>query len=329
MEYNMQRQTGGVNSLVTSQQGIALMMVLWILVFLTVIVLSFSATVRTDAYSALSFKKEVENKFLAEAGIQRGLMEIFYRNFNKNQKVIIEGREVLPVDGRVYQSPIGDGFYTFCIMDESGKININALSDNTRVIMYNLLVNRGIPGQEADALVDSILDWKDADDLHRLNGAENDYYLSLPDPYQAKNASFDTLEELLLVKGMTPQILFGDDGKSGIAPMLTVHSATNKINVKTAPREVLIAIPGMTADLADSIIALRESKPEEFVQQLQALFDKSYDTMMPYIGAGDSNIYTIDAVGYREDKRKGYTIRATFIMESADKYRTIFYKSPA
>ncbi|MEI6153054.1 MAG: hypothetical protein WCQ90_03100, partial [Deltaproteobacteria bacterium] len=254
MEDKMQRQAVRTNPLI-SQRGIALVMVLWILVFLTVIVLSFSATVRTEAYSVLSFKKDIENKFLAEAGIQRGLMEILYRNVNKNQKVIVEGREALAIDGRAYQSPIGDGFYTFRIMDESGKININALSDNTRVILYNLIVNRGIPGQEADAVVDSILDWKDADDLQRPNGAESDYYLSLPDPYRAKNASFDTLEELLLVKGMTPQILFGEDGKSGIAPMLTVHSVTGKINVKAAPREVLTAIPGVTADLADSIIA--------------------------------------------------------------------------
>jgi len=312
-----------------SQRGIALMMVLWILVFLTVIVLSFSTTVRTDSYSALSFKKEVENKFLAEAGVQRGLMEILYRNVNKNQKIIMEGREVLPIDGRAYQGPLGDGFYTFSITDESGKININTLSDNTRVILYNLLVNRGIPGQAADTLVDSILDWKDPDELYRTNGAESDYYLSLPDPYRAKNAGFDTLEELLLVKGMTQQILFGDDGRSGIAPMLTVHSATDKINVKAAPREVLIAIPGMTADLADSIIAIRESGAEEVVDQLQVIFGKSYGAMAQYVGARTSNIYTIDAIGYRDDKRKGYAIRATFIMESNSKYRTIYYKSPA
>jgi len=312
-----------------SQRGIALVMVLWVLVFLTVIVLSFSATVRTDAYSVLSFKKEVENKFLAEAGIQRGLMEILYRNVNKNQKIIMEGREVLLTDNRVYQSPIGDGFYTFSIMDESGKININALSDNTRAILYNLLVNRGIPGQEADVIVDSILDWKDPDDLHRTNGAESDYYQSLPEPYIAKNSGFDTLEELLLVRGMTTQILFGEDGKSGIAPMLTVHPIKNRINVKAAPRELLNAIPGMSADVVDSIMALRESKAEEVIDQLQALLGKSYDIMAPYIGAGDSNIYTVDAVGYRDDKRKGYAIRATFIMESTSKYRTIYYKSPA
>ena len=312
-----------------SQRGIALLMVLWILTFLTVIVLSFSLMVRTEVYSALSFKNETENKFLAEAGIQRGIMEIFYHNANKNRKVVIEGREVFQIDGREYSGSAGDGKYSFRITDESGKVNINALSDNTRIILYNLLVNEGIPGEKADAITDSIMDWKDADELHRLNGAESDYYMSLPAPYKSKNSNFDTLEELLLVKGMTPEILFGEEGKKGIANLLTVYSTANRINVKTAPKEVLMAIPDFSSDLADSVITLRETVPEEIIRHLQASLGKSYETIAPYIGAEDFNIYTIDALGYMEDRKKGYSIRSTVIIERNNKYRTVYYKSPA
>ena len=90
----------------------------------------------------------------------------------------------------------------------------------------------------ADIIVDSILDWKDADDLHRLNGAESDYYLSLPNPYRAKDANFDTLEELLLVRGVTPEILYGGGETKGIIQYLTLRpdsSFTINVNVAAAP----------------------------------------------------------------------------------------------
>ena len=83
--------------------------------------------------------------------------------------------------------------------------------------------------------------------------------MSLPNPYKAKNANFDTLEELLLVKGMTSEILYGNNEKKGIIDLLTVYSRTSiKINVNAAPKEVLMAIPGITPEIADSIISFRE-----------------------------------------------------------------------
>ena len=75
------------------------------------------------------------------------------------------------------------------------------------VILRNLINSLDLPGEDKDLLVntivDSILDWKDPDDFHRLQGAESDYYQSLPHPYKAKNGNFDTVEELILVKGVT------------------------------------------------------------------------------------------------------------------------------
>jgi general secretion pathway protein K len=314
-----------------TQRGIALLMVLWILTFLTVMALSFSLLVRTEAYSALSFKNETENKYLAEAGIQRGMMEIFHYNANKNLKIVLSGSEISRTDGREYTGSAGKGHYAFRIIDESGKININALSDSTRIIFYNLLVNYGLPGEQAEVIADSVLDWKDADELHRLNGAESDYYMSLPDPYKSKNGNYDTPEELLLVKGMTPEILYGDEeGKNGILDFITVHSQINRVNLKAAPKEVLAAVPGFNSDLAESIITLRETVPEEISLHLQASLGKSYEESAPYIGAEDSNTFTIDAVGYTEDKKKGYSIRSTVIIENNNKSaRTVYYKSPA
>jgi len=90
-----------------NESGIALLIVLWVMVILMVIVFSFSLLARTETYSALAFKEGVEKKFLAEAGIERGIMELFYRQRNLN----VEGSEVWKTDGTTYSETLGVGSY--------------------------------------------------------------------------------------------------------------------------------------------------------------------------------------------------------------------------
>ena len=87
---------------------------------------------------------------------------------------------------------MGRGNASVEIIDETGKINVN-LAPN--YLFYNLLIAVGLDEQEADIITDSIEDWRDRDDLHRLNGAESDYYQSLPEPHLAKNGPLDVPEE--------------------------------------------------------------------------------------------------------------------------------------
>src|SRR5207247_1078297 len=115
---------------------------------------------------------------------------------------------------------------------------------------YNMLMT--LPNMQDD-IANSILDWMDPDDEPRSNGAENDYYQTLPNPYRAKNGPLDTIEELLLVKGVTPQLLFGNDrNRNGIldpdeddgtgivnlgwSAYLTVHSRERNIDSQGNPR---------------------------------------------------------------------------------------------
>jgi hypothetical protein len=56
---------------------------------------------------------------------------------------------------------------------------------------------------------------------------------------------------------------------------------------------------------------------------------KSYETIAPYVGTADSNIYTIEASGYKSEKKKCYVIRSTVITENNNRIRTVYYKSPA
>ena len=311
---------------VESQKGIALLLVLWVLTILMVIVLSFSFMARTETQATLSFKDGIEKRFIAEAGIERGIMELFYRNVFKNQSIEFEGREVWKTDGRLYSSNIGDGYYTVSITDESGKVDINTVSD---VVLKNLLINIGVQEEEVDTIVDSIMDWKDPDDFHRLYGVESDYYMSLPNPYTAKNANFDTVEELLLVKGMTPEILYGTSERRGIIDVLTVNSKRNKINVNAAPKEVLMGIPGVTPEVADTIINYRQTNEIENIFFVEGIPIENLDLIQPFISTTGSNTFSIEAVGYKGSKKGGYAIKATVVIAGNNNYMYVYYKSPA
>lgn len=304
-------------------------MVLWVLTILSVIVLSFAFMARTEIASTIAFRDGMEKKFLAEAGIERGIMELLYRAANRDQMSAVEGSEIVRVDGRDYKGDIGEDRYAFRVTDEAGKININRLTDANGIILNSLIVNLGWPGDTANTIVDSILDWKDADNLHRLHGAEDTYYQSLPVPYKARNDKLDTLEELLLVKGVTPEVLFGTESRSGLINFITVYSTARRINLNAAPKEVVAALPNMTDAMAERIIEFRESAEIRGQEDVTAIVGDIYRVIAPYIGFSESNMYTIEGTGLKKDETRGYAVRAVVSIEGADTYRYLYYKSPS
>jgi general secretion pathway protein K len=197
------------------------------------------------------------------------------------------------------------------------------------VILNNLLVNLGVAKEKADVIVDSILDWIDTDDLKRLNGAENEYYQSLPNPYKAKNGRLDTLEELLLIKEMSPDILFGTKEQKGLINFVTIYSTGVRVNINAAPKEILMAIPGMTEDIVNRIIDLRESAEFKTIQDIQSIAGINYPSLVRFVDVAESNVYTIESVGFQREEKKGYGIRAVVSVEAGGIPRYVYYKSPA
>ena len=109
--------------------------------------------------------------------------------------------------------PVGDGYFwilrpdygdsfmpVFGLIDESAKLNIN-------VATYDQLMM--LPCM-TDDVATAIIDWRDEDSDLTQGGAENEYYLSLPDAYYCKNAPFESVEELLLVRGVVRELLYGE-----------------------------------------------------------------------------------------------------------------------
>jgi general secretion pathway protein K len=258
--------------------------------------------------------------------VERAVLELLYR-----QDVMKAGTAAeIPVwrtDGAAYSVPLNNGFYTVRITDEAGKLDINQLTDISSIVLKTLLINAGTDAQSADIIADSILDWRDADELHRLNGAESEYYMSLPIPYKAKNAPFDSVDELLLVRGMTPEILYGTPERSGVAQFLTVHSPAAKISVNVAPLPVLLAIPGMTPDSVQNIVAWRESPGNKSASELKELLGSSFSQAEPYMAAGESPIYTVESTGYSEGGKKGFGLRAVVRIFPEGRYQYLYYKT--
>ncbi|OPY03785.1 MAG: General secretion pathway protein K [Syntrophorhabdus sp. PtaB.Bin184] len=314
--------------MIRSRKGIALLMVLWVITMLTVLVISFSFLTRTQARSTIFFKEGTQKKFLAEAGIERAVMEIYHRQTFRNQTVIVEGNEVMRIDGRQYDGRIGQGRYDLRLLSESGKIDVNKMTDLAGITLKNLLVNTGTPDDQAAVIVDSILDWTDKDDLRRLNGAEDEYYLALPVPYRAKNRPFDAIEELLLVRGMTADILFGTGERKGIVHYLTIYGTSSKVNINAAPKEVLMALPGLNEDTVKRILNQREAAEFRSVQEIQAITGLNFPVLAQYIDMSETDIYTIESVGFQGDSKEGYGIRA-IVSVPGTVPRFLYYKTPS
>ena len=250
----------------------ALLLVVWIMVMLLGLVGEFSYSMRTELKITRNFKEEEEAYRLALAGIEKAKSELLAVTDMRQVHMSPSGELLLKkeaADGLDEESEperkgeLGRGRFSYSLRDEEGKLNINKAS---RDELRYLLVDSGVDSADADTIADSIIDWRDSNDLHMLNGAEEDYYRSLENPYSCKDGDFTTVEELLLVRGMTKEILYGSKGGaddeeprySGIINNLTVYGS-GAININTASRVVLEAVFG--TERTDDIIFRREAAP--------------------------------------------------------------------
>jgi general secretion pathway protein K len=268
------------------------MVVLWILTFLGIVFTAFTFSMRTELAAAGNFRDAAEAYYLAEAGVYRAAAEIINadRNVPPDSSTYDALDEHWHTNPAAYDNvPLGRGRYWVTVTDEESKIALNGATD---AVLRRLFSNSGVRDEKLlSTMVDSIQDWRDPDNLHRLNGAEDDYYLSLPTPYRAKNANLDSIDELLLVKGITPEILYGNIATPerraeltpqlpwerqlqpgeylGVAQHLSIQSA-GQVNVNTASPEVLMAL-GLTAVETKLVLDRRTESPFRSVGELTNL----------------------------------------------------------
>ena len=223
-----------------SQRGVALVMVIWVSMLLLVVASTFIVERRTEALVVHNSVSLARAQAAADAGVQRAIFEM-YRNDNTPDRWQRDGA---PHDWTFDGIPV-----RIEMRDESAKIDINTAADP---LLRGLLLVSGLKDDEAARVLDAILDWRDPDSLKRPNGAEEADYRAAGLTYKPANAPFQAIEELQLVLGMRPEIY------RRIAPFITVFSRQPGVNPQLASREVLLSIPGVTAEIADQYIARRE-----------------------------------------------------------------------
>lgn len=158
------------------------------------------------------------------------------------------------------------------ISDENGKFDVNSLIENNgqfnqtqKGILERLLRQPqfGLTEEEVSTIIFSLKDWMDQDEeISSIYGAEDSFYRERG--YLCKNKPLDTLEEMLLVRGITEENFFGDSKRSGIRSYLTVYGGDHAININTAPIPVLMALSqDMSEDLAKQMDSFRRDEANE------------------------------------------------------------------
>ncbi|RLB85190.1 MAG: hypothetical protein DRH24_02835 [Deltaproteobacteria bacterium] len=300
-------------------KGIALFLVLWVLVLLMVIVGEFCHAMKTELKITRNFKESTQAYYIARAGMNTAIIGLIEDKISPPKATSEEDEEEGTIKWRINAAipeiPFGQGRFEIRIENQSGKVNINRAGKD---LLRMMLSSFDCDDNEKDVIVDSILDWRDKDRFHRLNGAEDDYYQGLPEPYDCKDADFDSIDELLLVKGMTEKIFY-----DGLKDMVTVYphndSITintgrrttrrrktdynyNKININSASIQMLKALPLMTDDLAAEIVEYRKEKDFVSMTDLSGLLGPEvYQAVIRYITLKTSPYFIIKSIGAVEE----------------------------
>jgi DNA uptake protein ComE-like DNA-binding protein len=291
------------------RRGSILVGVLWCMVLLSMLVIGVLHTARMDLLVEKNYGDRVQAHYLALAGVERAKALIFkdlvarqqagknhtgklYNDANDFQDISL-GRGKFQVFRREPQEDGGSIIYG--ISDEESRLNLNMATTNE-------LTN--FTGMTPD-IVSAIMTWRNAapqDGTATGGGANADYYMSLQPPYRPRNGPFQTVRELLMVRGVTPELLLGNDHSQngfldsdddpddqgprsatepppiphpGWAALLTVTgtdknvnaAGKDRVNAQTADESTLAGVNGITRPIAQAIVSYRRQ------HQLQNLDD--------------------------------------------------------
>ncbi len=239
-----------------SNSGSILIIVVWMLLILSFFCITLGYIVSQKLNVAGHIKDRVLSYYLAKAAIQLAIEvldndETEYDSLNDcwsdNEEMFKDielGSGTFSIVNQLDSKAAGNIKYG--LIDEERKININTANKD---ILVSLLMIKGCSVLKANELADCIIDWRDKDSKVRKYGAEDNYYNSLEIPYNCKDADFESIEELMLVKGMNEELF------CQIKDDLTVFG-NGQVNINTANRDILISI-GMGPILAEKIISYR------------------------------------------------------------------------
>lgn len=251
------------------QSGIALIIVLWILTLLMLIASSFIHAMRTEINIVGNSVARAKLEAAANAGVQRAILEMAKPPQMPDRWNAAGVPQDWSFNGQAMR---------ISVLDESGKIDINV---GNEALMRGLFRSQGATEDEAVALMEAILDWRDPDSLKRPRGAEEAEYVAAGLTYKPANAVFQSIEELRRVLGMTAALY------QRIAPLITIYSRQGGINSQIASRDVLRAVPGVTDLQIDEYLSQRE---QARINKLPIPVFTPASLLFPSFGNGVMNI---------------------------------------
>ena len=222
------------------QDGVALVLVLWVITLLAVIAGNFAFSMRGEAQIARNLLATAQAQAHADAGVQRAWFELM-----KPPSDLLRWRG----DGVVHEYLLEGAMMRVSIQDESGKIDLNVAPYE---LLHGFFKSVGLSDEASAALADAVQDWRDPDKLRRLHGAEEDDYRAAGKRSLPSDAPFQTVDELQGVMGMTPELY------RKLVPALTIYSGQPYVNATVASRKVLMAVPGIPPALVEQFLAQRQ-----------------------------------------------------------------------
>ena len=283
-----------------NNRGVALIITLSIISVLVITTLEMNRKARSSIYVSSAFRERIQLKQMAMSGVHAALaLLVKDRETSEIDSIQEDWANPEKMEELLMEIPFDYGRVRVSILDELGKIQVNSLvkypdgrdfnESQRRIWEHFLNLAIPVPDRTDDttpvSIINSLKDWLDRGDddlITGLSGAESEYYLDLDPPYESQNGPFHHLGELLLVKGITPDLFEGVGGVPGIAEYMTVWGMTattdnqatfnGTININTADLPVLAAIlPTEDEHLAQSIFEYRaELSDDKYVHDLSS-----------------------------------------------------------
>ena len=211
------------------QRGMALIVVLWLVVLLSVMAAGHARNVHTDNLLTARQIGLAEARALADAGVRKAILGL------------LGNGPAPPVDGTLLQVQLAGDTVIVGVRDSRGLVDLNAAGPDLLSVVMGLA---GADGEEQQKLVGAIMDWRDKDRLTRIHGAEDRDYRAAGLGWTARDDSFDAVEELRFVIGMRPEFY------ASTAQYFTVYSGRSTLDLDYAPVGLLDAVRAATNSAA-------------------------------------------------------------------------------
>jgi general secretion pathway protein K len=249
----------GESACPTSQRGSALLTVLWLTAALSAIGIAVASNVRSETERTTTSLDDVKAYFAARGAIERTAMRFFW-----GYDYYVPGTPAVEVN-------FPEAAVHVDIIPETSKLNVNYAEPET---LLRLLTALGEPPAAAEELAAAILDWRTPLTPDHPSPLDS-FYLAQSPSFLARHASLQQNEELLLIKGMTSDLYFGDSlsGRSGLRECLSVYGAGSSVNVMGAQAATMVAL-GLSPEEAAAVVRRRTERPilpEELAEIQQAL----------------------------------------------------------